>query len=189
MKDLLMAVKMMGVMTVLLGLIYPLAMTGLAQEVFPSQASGSLIIEKDKVIASKLIGQKFTKPEYFWGRPSATDYNPLPSGGSNLSLNSAALQEAIATRKTQLAAAHPGEVGPNPQDLLYASASGLDPQISPAAASYQVVRVATARGLTVEKVQELVKKASASRQWGLFGEPTVNVVQLNLSLDQLKTGE
>lgn len=189
MKSFLPALKMTVVMTILLGVIYPLAMTGLAQITFPDKAGGALIMRDEKVMGSELIGQKFTKNEYFWGRPSATDYNPLPSGGSNLSPNSQALQDAMAARKAQLSAAHPKETGAIPQDLLFASASGLDPHISPAAANYQVRRVAEARGLSGEQVLKLVQAATKGRQWGLFGEPTVNVVRLNLSLDQLKARE
>ncbi len=173
--------------TVLFGGIYPAISTVLIQKLFPAQAEGSLIKDKDgKVLGSALIGQNFTKPEYFWGRISATSpqaYNAANSGGSNLGSNNPALLDAVKGRIAALKAADPVNKQPIPVDLVTASASGLDPHLSPAAAQYQVSRVAKARGVPEAQVQSLVARYTESRQFGILGEPRVNVLKLNLALD------
>lgn len=183
------ALTMVLLLTVLTGLIYPLTVTGLAQLVFPEQANGSLIVREGKVIGSKLIGQHFDEPKYFWGRPSATapfPYNAAASGGSNLGPTNPVLIDAIKGRIAALRAADPGNDLLIPVDLVTASGSGLDPHISPAAALYQAKRVARARGLDENSVLALVSTHTEGRQFGLLGEPRVNVLQLNLALDVLK---
>jgi len=182
------ALTMLIVLTVLTGLIYPLAVTGLAQVFFPEQANGSLIVREGKVIGSKLIGQHFDKPEYFWSRPSATapfPYNAAASAGSNLGPTNPVLLNAVKARVVALRAADPGNELPIPVDLVTASGSGLDPHISPAAASYQVKRVAHARSLDENSVLALVSKHTEGRQFGVLGEQRVNVLMLNLALDAL----
>lgn len=182
------ALLMLLILTVLTGLAYPLAITGMAQLFFPDQANGSLIVHNGKVIGSKLIGQYFDKPEYFWSRPSATSpfpYNAAASGGSNLGPTNPALIEAVKARVAALRAADPGNNSPIPVDLVTASGSGLDPHISPAAALYQVKRVARARGLDANTVMALVAAYTEERQFGLLGERRINVLQLNLALDAL----
>jgi len=159
-------------------------MTGLAQAMFPSRAEGDFISVGERTVGARLIGQKFEGPRYFWSRPSAIDYNPLPSGGSNLGPTSESLKRAVEERRTKLKAAHPDQPGEPPQDLLFASGSGLDPHISPAAAEYQVSRVARARGLEARKIRELISGATQERSFGFLGEPVVNVLLLNLALDQ-----
>jgi len=184
------ALTMLIVLTVLTGLIYPLAVTGLAQVFFPEQANGSLIVREGKVIGSKLIGQHFDKPEYFWSRPSATapfPYNAAASAGSNLGPTNPVLLKAVKARVVALRAADPGNELPIPVDLVTASGSGLDPHISPAAASYQVKRVAHARSLDENSVLALVSKHTEGRQFGVLGEQRVNVLMLNLALDALPT--
>lgn len=183
------ALTMLLLLTVLTGLIYPLAVTGLAQLFFPDQANGSLIAREGKVIGSKLIGQYFDKPEYFWSRPSATapfPYNAAASGGSNLGPTNPVLLEAVKARVAALRAVDPGNDLPIPVDLVTASGSGLDPHISPAASLYQLKRVARARGLDENSVLTLVSKHTEGRQFGLLGEPRVDVLELNLALDALK---
>ena len=183
------ALTMLLLLTVLTGLIYPLTVTGLVQVFFPDQANGNLIVREGKVVGSKLIGQYFNKPEYFWGRPSATapfPNNPAASGGSNLGPTNPALIEAVKGRVAALRAADPGNDSPMPVDLVTASGSGLDPHISPAAALYQVKRVARTRGLDETIVQKLVARHTEERQFGLLGERRVNVLQLNLALDSLR---
>ncbi len=180
------ALTMLLVMTAITGLIYPLAATGVAQVLFPHQANGSLIVRDGKPIGSELIGQSFTDPKYFWGRPSATTPQPnngTASNGSNLGPTNPALHDAVQQRIDALHAADPGNTAPVPADLVTASGSGLDPEISPAAAQYQVARVARLRNLSVDQVQTLVTQATQGRQLGLLGEPGVNVLQLNLALD------
>ncbi len=184
------ALTMLVILTLLTGLAYPLAVTGLAQLFFPDQANGSLIIRDGKVIGSQLIGQYFDKPEYFWPRPSATTpfpYNAAASGGSNLGPTNPALIEAVKARVAALRAADPGNELPIPVDLVTASGSGLDPHISPAAALYQLKRVARTRGLDENTVQALVTQHTEGRQFGLLGERRVNVLLLNLALDSLET--
>lgn len=183
------AVTMLVILTILTGLVYPLVVTELAQLLFPDQATGSLIVRDGKVIGSKLIGQSFDKPEYFWSRPSATapfPYNAAASGGSNLGPTNPVLREAVKARVAALRAADPDHDSPVPVDLVTASASGLDPHISPAAARYQATRVAHARGLDAGIVEQLVMRHTEGRQFGLLGEPRVNVLELNLALDALK---
>lgn len=177
---------MLLVMTVITGVLYPLAVTGLAQAMFPRQADGSLIVRDGHVIGSRLIGQPFDDPRYFWGRPSATSpqpYNGASSSGSNLGPTNPALADAVRQRIAALRAADPGNTQPVPVDLVTASASGLDPEISPAAAQYQLARVARARHLDAEQVRRLVAAHTQGRWLGLFGEPRVNVLALNLALD------
>ena len=176
-------------LTLLTGVLYPVAVTGIAQLIFPGQANGSLILKGGKPVGSSLIGQAFDDPKYFWGRPSAT--SPFPnnagsSGGSNLGPTNPDLQKAVQGRIDALKAADPGNTAPIPVDLVTASGSGLDPHISPAAALYQVQRVAKVRGLSEEKVRELVTQYTRGRQFGFLGEPGVNVLTLNLALDQAK---
>ncbi|GAB2535175.1 potassium-transporting ATPase subunit KdpC [Rhodanobacter koreensis] len=184
------AVMLLLLMTVITGVLYPLVATGLAQLVFPRQANGSLIVRDGKPIGSVLIGQSFTDPKYFWGRPSATTPqadNGVNSGGSNLSPTNPALTDAVKQRIAALRAADPGNTAPVPVDLVTASGSGLDPEISPAAAQYQLARVAKARGLSTAQVQALVNEYTSGRQLGVLGEPRVNVLQLNLALDAPQT--
>jgi K+-transporting ATPase ATPase C chain len=180
------AVVMLVVFAIITGLAYPLAVTGIAQVVFPHQANGSLTVRDGQVAGSELIGQPFDDPRYFWGRPSATapfPYNAAASGGSNLGPSNPSLVEAVRTRVAALRAADPGNSQPIPVDLVTASASGLDPHISVAAALYQVPRVARERGLSQKDVEALVRRYTAGRQLGILGEPRVNVLDLNLALD------
>ena len=182
------AVLMMVVMTVLTGAIYPLVVTGIAQVVFPDKANGSLIYRDEKPVGSSLIGQPFDEPRYFRSRPSATGpfpYNAGASSGSNLGPIEPVLTAAIKARVEALKQADSGDDAPIPVDLVTASASGLDPHISPAAAEYQVSRVSKARSLDEKVVHELVVKHTEQRTIGLLGEPRVNVVELNLALDHL----
>jgi potassium-transporting ATPase KdpC subunit len=185
------AVVLLAGFTVLTGLLYPLAVTGLAQAIFPYQANGSLIrtagAPRTSITAgSALIGQPFDDPGYFWGRPSATKpfpYNAEASSGSNLGPSNPALVEAVRARVAVLREADPGNSQPVPVDLVTASASGLDPHISVAGALYQIPRVARARGLDEDAVRQLVTEQTEGRQFGILGEPRVNVLKLNLALD------
>jgi K+-transporting ATPase ATPase C chain len=177
------------VFTLLTGIIYPLLVTGVAQLAFPHQANGSLIVRSGQVAGSELIGQQFDDPKYFWGRLSATSpfpYNAAMSSGSNFGPGSPALMDAVQSRITALKAADPTNSLPIPVDLVTASASGLDPHISLAAALYQVSRVARARGLSEAAVITLVNQNTEGRQFGFLGEPRVNVLILNLALDGTK---
>ena len=174
-------------LTLLTGVFYPLAVTGLAQLLFPTAANGSVLVRDGKPVGSALIGQPFSDPRYFWGRPSATapfPYNGASSGGSNLGPTNPALADAVKQRIAALRAVDPENTKPVPVDLVTASGSGLDPQISPAAAEFQVERVARARGIGADDVRKLVTASTQKRQWGIFGEPRVNVLQLNLALDE-----
>lgn len=183
------AILLLILFTLITGFLYPLAVTGIAQLVFPHQAKGSLIVRNGKVTGSSLIGQSFDDPKYFWGRLSATGgfpYNAAASSGSNLGPLNPALIAAAQARITALHAADPGNTQPIPVDLVTASGSGLDPDISIAAALYQVPRVAQARGMTEGAVIALVNEYTEGRQLGFFGEPRVNVLQLNLALDAIQ---
>ena len=182
------ALTLFVVLSIVTGLLYPLAVTGVAQTAFSHQANGSLITQGGKTVGSELIGQSFTQPGHFWGRPSATapmPYNAAASGGSNLGPTNPALVDAVKARIEALRAADPGNTRPVPVDLVTASASGLDPQISPAAADYQAARVAKARGLPLAQVQALVQQHTDSPWLGVLGEPRVNVLALNLALESL----
>ncbi|HVI57213.1 MAG TPA: potassium-transporting ATPase subunit KdpC [Luteibacter sp.] len=181
------ALVMLLLMTVITGIAYPLAVTGLAQVLAPSQAHGSLIVKDGRPVGSALIGQSFTAPGYFWGRPSAT--TPTPNNGasstpSNLGPTNPALTKAASDRIAALREADPANKAPVPVDLVTASGSGLDPEISPAAAEYQLPRVARARHLDPAKLRELIAANTEGRQLGVFGEPRVNVLKLNLAVDQ-----
>ncbi|MDB5407323.1 MAG: potassium-transporting ATPase subunit [Rhodospirillales bacterium] len=189
------AIMMLVTLTIITGIIYPLGMTGLAQLLFPRQANGSLIEKDGKVIGSTLIGQNFTAPQYFWGRQSATTdtdpadstktvpapYNAQNSVGSNLGPTSKALIDRVTQDSEKLKAENPDQ--PIPVDLATASASGLDPDITPAGADFQVPRVAKARNMSVEQVRRIVAENTTGRLLGIIGEPTVNVLKLNLALD------
>jgi K+-transporting ATPase ATPase C chain len=180
------SIVMLLLMTFITGIAYPLAATGLAQLIFPQQANGSLIEKDGKPIGSALIGQSFTDAKYFWGRPSATSPNPnnaASSSGSNTGPTNPALIDTIKQRIDALHAVDPTNKAPVPVDLITASASGLDPEISPAAAQYQVARVAQVRKLSVSQVQALVDQYTSGRTLGILGEPRVNVLKLNLALD------
>jgi K+-transporting ATPase ATPase C chain len=174
-------------LTALTGVVYPLLVTLSAQLLFPSQANGSLLGSNEPPLGSELIGQAFTRHEYFWGRPSATSpapYNGGASSGSNQGPTNPALIEAVQARIKTLRDADPSHSEAVPVDLLTASASGLDPHISPAAAAYQISRVAKVRQMSQDSVRELVERYTEPRQWGLLGDPRVNVLKLNLALDQ-----
>jgi potassium-transporting ATPase KdpC subunit len=187
MRELRSAILIFLVLTVLTGLVYPLVVTGIAHAVFPRQANGSLITEAGTVRGSSLIGQPFAGPRYFWGRPSATGpfpYNAANSSGSNLGPTNKALIDRVKSDVDRIRAAHPGK-GPVPVDLVTTSGSGLDPHISPAAAIYQVERVAAVRGLAPTAVRQLVDHHIEGRWLGVIGEARVNVLELNLDLDRL----
>ncbi|MET0254897.1 MAG: potassium-transporting ATPase subunit KdpC [Luteibacter sp.] len=174
-------------MTAVTGVAYPAVVGGLSALLFPRQAAGSLVERDGKPVGSALIGQSFTAPGYFWGRPSATAPGPnnaAASTGSNLGPSNPALTDAAKQRIAALRAADPGNLAPVPVELVTASGSGLDPQISPAAAAFQAGRVARARGLDPARVRELIAAHTEGRQFGLLGEPRVNVLELNLALDQ-----
>ena len=180
------AISLLALLTIITGVIYPLIVTGLAQILFPHQANGSLIVIDGKAYGSELIGQQFDDPKYFWGRPSAAGYNAAASSGSNLGPMNPSLEEVVQTRIDSLYAVDPNNPLPIPVDLVTASASGLDPHISVAAALYQVNRVASARGLSETEVTALIEKYTEGRQFGIFGEPRVNVLSLNLVLDGIQ---
>lgn len=196
-RELRPALMVLVIMTILTGIAYPLAITGLAQVTFPWQANGSLVEKDGHVVGSVLIGQQFTDPAYFWSRPSATTapdpndatktvaapYNAANSGGSNLAPSAKVLVDGAQAAVETLKAAHPDQKGPVPVDLVTTSASGLDPHISPAAAMYQVKRVALARHAPMEEVQKLVAAHIEGRELGVLGEPRVNVLRLNMALD------
>lgn len=176
-------------LTVVTGLVYPGLVTGLAQVLMPHQANGSLIIRDGKPLGSELIGQPVSDPKYFWGRPSATSpqpYNGLASSGSNQATTNPVLVDAVKVRIAALRTADPDNKAPIPADLVTASASGLDPHISPAAAEFQVARVARERTVDAARLQALVAQHTEGRQFGLFGEARVNVLTLNLALDAMR---
>jgi K+-transporting ATPase ATPase C chain len=183
------AILLFTCMTLLTGIVYPFVVTGLAQSLFPRQANGSLTRINEEKTASDLVGQPFSEPGYFWGRPSATmpvAYNGASSTGSNLGPSNPDLREAIQKRTAALLAADRENRLPIPADLITASGSGLDPHISPAAALYQVPRVAKARGMDERKVAEFVRLHIRDRQFGILGEPTVHVLHLNMALDAMR---
>jgi len=183
------AIMLLVLMTVLLGVGYPLLITGVAKLAFPAQADGSLVVKDGEAVGSTLIGQSFSDPKYFWGRPSATGpypYNAIASSGSNQGPLNPELTDAVKARIEALRAADPANKAAVPVDLVTASASGLDPEISVAAANYQLARVARIRGLTPDAVLALVRTHSKDRTFGFLGEPRVNVLELNLALDALK---
>jgi K+-transporting ATPase ATPase C chain len=187
-KELRPTIVVFVTMTIITGVAYPLAVSGIAAAVFPLAGGGSLIERDGKKVGSRLIGQPFDDAKYFWSRPSATGpaYNAAASSGSNLGPINPALLDAVKGRVEALKAAHPTQTGPVPVDLVTASGSGLDPHISPAAAYYQVPRVAAARGYADDKVRDLVARHIEPRDLGLLGEPRVNVLLLNLALDDLR---
>ena len=180
------ALVLFALLSALTGLLYPFAVTGAAQALFPAQAAGSLVLHGGKPVGSSLIGQNFSDPKHFWGRPSATapmPYNAAASSGSNQGPLNPALTDAVKVRIEALRAADPGNTAPVPADLVTASASGLDPHITPAAAAYQVPRIARARGLAAADVEALVARHTEAPLAGFLGEPRVNVLALNLALD------
>jgi potassium-transporting ATPase KdpC subunit len=182
------AVSLFVLLTVITGVAYPLVVTAIARVAFPAQAAGSLIVKDGKPVGSSLIGQNFNDPKHFWGRPSATSpmpYNAVGSSGSNLGPLNPALVDAVKGRVEALRAADPGNAAPVPVDLVTTSASGLDPHISLAAAQYQAARVARARGLAADVMQALIERHTEGRQFGIFGEARVNVLELNFDLDQI----
>lgn len=184
-RPMLSGLRMLVVLTVLTGVIYPILVTGLAQLLFPEKANGSLLKSGDAVIGSELVGQKFSSDHYFHSRPSAVDYNPLPSGGSNLGSTSNALRDKISERAGPF---QPSRIDQIPSDLLTASASGLDPHLSPEGARYQVTRVLAARGIELtqrHEVELLIQTISEKPQFGVFGMERVNILKLNIALDSI----
>jgi K+-transporting ATPase ATPase C chain len=190
MKNILRPVLVLfAALTVVTGLVYPVVVTAVAHAAFPHEANGSLIEKDGKAVGSELLGQQFDAPSYFWGRLSATSpnpYNPQASGGSNLGPTNPALADEVKGRISALHDADPTNTAPIPVDLVTSSGSGLDPEISPAAAAYQIDRVAKARKLSPNDVDALVQRATSGRQFGILGEARVNVLKLNLALDELK---
>ena len=182
------AITLFVLLSVVTGIVYPVAVTGIAKVLFPEAAEGSLIVENGKPVGSRLIGQNFTDPKYFWGRPSATGpmpYNASASSGSNQGPLNPALKDAVKARIDALKASDPTQTASIPEDLVTASGSGLDPHISPAAARWQAPRIARIRGLSEGAVSRLIDAHTEGRQFGLLGEPRVNVLTLNLALDRL----
>jgi potassium-transporting ATPase KdpC subunit len=183
------AVTLLALMTLLVGIVYPLVITGATKALFPHQAAGSLIYQDGKLIGSTLIGQSFSDPKYFWGRPSATTpqpYNGLASTGSNLGPLNPALIDAVKANAKALHDADPDNQRRVPVDLVTASASGLDPEVSLAGAEYQAARVARVRHLEPTQVEALINSHARGRLWGFIGEPRINVLELNLALDRLR---
>ena len=189
-KQTIIALKFLLVMTVLTGIVYPLFMTGVAQLTFPSKANGSLVMKDGKIAGSELIGQKFDSSIYFWSRPSAIDYNPIPSGASNLGPTSDKLKKQVVERRKLFAAKNSiADTSAIPKEMIFASASGLDPHISPEAVLLQLKRVTIARNLNEtqkQKVQQLIKNKTEEPQYFLFGEQRINVFELNLALDNIR---
>jgi potassium-transporting ATPase KdpC subunit len=185
------ALKLLMVMTILTGLIYPVVMTGISHLLFQSKANGSLIKKDGVIIGSELIGQKFDSTIYFWSRPSAIDYNPVPSGASNLGPTSLKLKKQVTERRRIFASVNSvADTSAIPLEMIFASASGLDPHISPEAAFLQVERVAKARNFNEaqkQKIVQLIRDKTEGPQYALFGEPRINVFELNLALDSLKS--
>ncbi|MNU87521.1 Potassium-transporting ATPase C chain [compost metagenome] len=184
------ALVLFALLSAFTGLLYPAAVTGAAQALFPAQAAGSLVMRDGKPVGSALIGQNFSDPKHFWGRPSATapqPYNASASGGSNQGPLNPALADAVKARVEALRAADPGNTAPVPVDLVTASASGLDPDISPAAAHYQAARVARERGMPIDQMNALIVQNTQKPLWGVLGESRVNVLALNLALDASST--
>lgn len=186
------ALTVFVLLSALTGIVYPLAVTGIARAAFPAQAAGSLVLRDGQAVGSTLIGQNFSDPRHFWGRPSATapmPYNDAASGGSNQGPLNPALTDAVKARIEALRAADPGNAAPVPADLVTASASGLDPQISPEAARWQAPRIARLRGLPPAQIGQLIERhTEGTSLFGLIGEPRVNVLALNLALDALRDG-
>jgi potassium-transporting ATPase KdpC subunit len=185
-KELRSAILVFIALSVVTGIAYPLVVTGIAQVVFPRQANGSLIVRGDKTIGSELLGQSFDDPKYFWGRPSATSAFPndaSSSSGSNYGPTNPAQMDAVKGRLEAIHKAQPDDSRPVPVELVTASASGLDPEISPGAADYQIPRVAKSRGISEDEVRKLIAANTQGRTFGLLGEPRVNVLKLNLALD------
>jgi len=179
MKTILQSLRIYIVLTLVTGILYPLAMTGIAQLLFPKQANGSRIVEQNKLVGSDLIAQKFESPRYFWPRPSSADYATVASGASNKGPTSADLKKSIDERRAKFGS-------DAPVDLLTASGSGLDPHISPEATRLQISRVATARNVSIQKISALVDQTIEPPQLGFLGEPRVNVLRLNRALDQVR---
>lgn len=185
------ALSLLVLLTLVTGVAYPLLVTGLAQLLFPVSARGSLVLDAGTPVASRLIGESFSDPRYFWGRPSATTpypYDAGASGGSNLGPLNPALLAAVQQRVAALRAADPGNTGPVPVDLVTASGSGLDPEVSVAGIEYQIGRVARARGLPPDELRQLIGRQRRGALLGFLGEPRVNVLELNLALDALQAG-
>jgi K+-transporting ATPase ATPase C chain len=187
MKLLIQSIRQTILWTVIAGIAYPLVMTGVAQLLFRNQANGSLIVRNGQVIGSELIAQQFTGDKYFWPRPSAGSYATVPSGASNLGPTSQTLQSNVTANAAAFRTGNKLAVdAPVPADMVFTSASGLDPHISPEAARLQVARVAGARGISTDQIKALVERFIEPPQWGIFGEPRVNVLRLNVALDELQ---
>jgi len=184
MKPILQSIRMLIFMTILTGIGYPFLMTAIGAAFFREQADGSMLQSSDVILGSRLVAQEFKTDNYFWSRPSGgANFNPLPSGGTNLGPTSADLKKSVADRITKLKIAHPDE-GEPPQDLYFSSGSGLDPEISPEAAHYQIRRVAKTRGMNIPTVESLVARHTFKPQFGILGEPRVHVLALNIALDE-----
>jgi K+-transporting ATPase ATPase C chain len=191
-RQLLIGLRMTLMLTILTGLLYPGLVTGICQVIFPNQANGSLILKNGHVIGSALIGQSFTRREYFQPRPSAAGndgYDPTASGGSNLGPTSQKLADRVKSSIAQFRKDNPDFTGPIPADLVTASGSGLDPQLSPASISAQAPRVAAARGISINQIQQLASEFTEGRELGFLGEPRVNVMRLNIALDERFPGK
>lgn len=183
MTELITALKMFLGMTLLTGIVYPLLITMLAQGTMKLKADGEILEVKGSAVGARLVAQKFTEAKYFWARPSAVDYNPLPSGGSNLGPTSAALKKVVEERRAAIAKAHP--VDQIPSEMLYASGSGLDPHITPAAALFQVDRIVQTRGLDPQGKEKLLALIKSQEEGGILGPPHLNVLELNLAVDEM----